>query len=140
MYFKALQVFNKNGTEQIILQSNDANRTAEQEPYKFKGSFAIVSLQNKKPTYLYLGDGSYLSYQNYTIETADAHSAANLLIDGNNLTISCNQPTDIKIKNSSAKTATLTENGNKKALAIKKLGSEITLSIPTIKNAYIQIN
>ena len=108
--------------------------------WKFKGGFAVISIKENNPTYLYLGEGSQLSYQDYAIQTNTLNGSANLLIDGNKLRLSCNQQTTININNASIKKLTLIEKGARKNLPLGKKGSEISFTVPATMNAEIQIN
>ena len=138
--FTALKIFCKDGSRQIILQSIKAGQMHEQKDWLFKGGFAVINIKENKPTYLYLGQGSQLSYQDYAIQTNAPNGSANLLIEGNKLRLSCNQQTTININNASIKKLTLVKNGLRKNLPLTKKGSEISFTVPALINAEILIN
>jgi hypothetical protein len=138
--FTALEVFLKDGSRQIILQSINADKIHEQKDWKFKGGFAVINIKENKASYLYLGEGSQLSYQDYTVKTSTLNGSANLLIEENKLRVSCNQQTTININDPSIKKLTLVEKGVRKNLPFRKIGLEISFTIPAITNAEIQIN
>jgi hypothetical protein len=138
--FTALEVFSKNESRQIILQSINADKIHEQKDWKFKGSFAVISIKENNPTYLYLGEGSQLSYQDYAIQANALNGSANLLIERNKLRLSCNQQTTISINNASIKKLTLIEKSARKNLPLRKKGSEVSFTVPATMNAEIQIN
>jgi hypothetical protein len=63
-----------------------------------------------------------------------------LLIEENKLRVSCNQQTTININDPSIEKLTLVEKGVRKNLPFRKIGLEISFTIPAITNTEIQIN
>ena len=138
--FTAIRIFNKDHKQQIVLHSLKSNQVQQNANWKFKGNFAVINLMKNQLNYLYLGDGNLLSYKAYTIAASEPHSAANVVIDGNNLLVSCNQKITISVSGSTAKTAILTTGGQDKPLPVKRTTTGISLTIPAVINASIQIN
>ena len=152
--FTALKVFSKDGSEQIILQSVSSDQlhkkqdgppsTVDRRPgvsddWQFKGSFGVIQLHQNNLSYLYLGSGSFISYQQYSIECPMPNGSAHLMMRGNKLQVSCNQEMLISLNSSNAGSATLTVNGKSEKLSLIKAGSGIKFSVPAISNAEIEI-
>ena len=137
--FTAIRIFNKDRQQQIVLHSLKPNQLQQNDDWKFRGNFAVINLIKNQLNYLYLGDGNLLSYKAYAIAASEPNSAANLVIDGNNLLVSCNQKITVSVSGSTAKTATLTTGGQSKPLSVKRTTTGISLVIPPIINASIQI-
>ncbi len=106
----------------------------------FSDLFSLSDIKQDDPTYLYVGEGSRLSYIDYPVETNNINGSVNLIIAGNKLTVSCNQQTTFKIKNPSIKTVSLLHNGIRKNLSFNKIGTVMSFTVPAITNAEIQIN
>ncbi|MBD0289088.1 MAG: hypothetical protein ICV79_27265 [Flavisolibacter sp.] len=138
--FAAVKVSNKDGSQQIILQSLNKEQFHEKENWRFKGNFGVINFVNNQLNYLYLGEGQQIAYQQYGIETKTPNSSANVIINGNKLMVSSNGETTIKIPTASAKAVTLTENGQTKQLSVIKTKEGISFTLPTVLNAEIQIN
>lgn len=138
--FTALKVFNKDGSQQIVLQSLDEERLQKNKNWNFKGNFGVINLEKDRLKYLYLGSGQQLSWQQYTIESGSSDGAANMIVNGDELTISCNQQTTIRIAGSVAKTVTMQTSGETKNLHIIKSKEGIAFTIPSINNAVIKID
>jgi hypothetical protein len=138
--FTALKVFNKDGSQQIILQSLNKEQLQKNKDWNFKGNFGVINLENNKLKYLYLGAGEQISWQQYTIESGSSDGAANMIVNGNELIISCNQQTTIRIAGSSAKKVMMQAAGETKSLPIIKSKEGITFTIPAIDNAVVKID
>lgn len=138
--FAAINVSCKDGSQQIILQSVRKQTAQAKNNWQFTGSFGVINLAKNNLTYLYLGEGSLLSYQQYTIESSKPDGAANLMIHGTELTLTCNQETTITIKGASAKTLLITEGGKQKAFPVVKTAAGIAFTLPATTNAKIQLN
>lgn len=138
--FTALQVSNKNDSRQIILQSLNGEQGQLDKDWKFKGNFGVIGLVKNNLNYLYLGEGKYISYQQYALECSNPKGAANMLIDGNKLTVSSNQSTTIHIADASAKNITITIDGKTKPLPVTKTKNSISFTIPATQKAIIQLD
>ncbi|MCW3109582.1 MAG: hypothetical protein JWQ09_4088, partial [Segetibacter sp.] len=136
--FSAVKVFNKDGSRQIILQSLNPGQLQQKDDWKFKGSFGVINFDKNGGKYLYLGEGSQVSYQQYSVMINGAKGSANVLINGNTLTVTCNRETTISIKGLSAKTLTLTVAGKMKKLPVLKTKEGISFKIPVTTNAEIK--
>ena len=138
--FTELKVVNKDGSQQIVLQSLDKERFQKNKNWNFKGNFGVINLENNKLKYLYLGSGRQLSWQQYTIESGSSDGAANMIVNGNELTISCNQQTTIRIAGSLTKKIMMQAAGETKNLHMIKSKEGIAFIVPAINNAVIKID
>lgn len=91
--FSAVKIYNRNGEQQLVFQSSNANKLRDRNNWTFKGHFGIVNLVNGKPTYIYLGDGKEISFGPYSIVVENANGAANITINGDSIELNCNQKT-----------------------------------------------
>ncbi|MEO7046714.1 MAG: hypothetical protein ABI091_15520, partial [Ferruginibacter sp.] len=138
--FTALKVVNKNGNQQIILQSLTTDQLQKNKEWSFNGSFGVINIENNKVKYLYLGAGRQISWHQYKIETDTSIGAANVIFTDRNLIVSCNQETTITITGSVAKSVTMKIDGQKKHLSISKTKKGISFKIPAVMNATIEID
>ena len=121
------------------MQSTVDRRPGVSDDWQFKGSFGVIQLHQNNLSYLYLGSGSFISYQQYSIECPMPNGSAHLMMRGNKLQVSCNQEMLISLNSSNAGSATLTVNGKSEKLSLIKAGSGIKFSVPAISNAEIEI-
>lgn len=138
--FTALEVSNNDGSQQIVLQSLDKGQLQKNKDWSFKGNFGVINLEKDKLKYLYLGAGRQISWQQYTIESGKTDGAANMIANGDELTISCNQQTTIHIAGSLAKKIMIQAAGETKSLQVIKSKEGIAFTIPAIDNAVIKID
>ncbi|MDQ3845416.1 MAG: hypothetical protein M3342_15620, partial [Bacteroidota bacterium] len=138
--FTAVNVFNKNGGQQIILQSLNSSQLHKKETWKFKGSFGVINLEKNQLNYLYLGKGQQIAYQQYAIETKAPDGSANIIFDGSKLIVSCDRETTVTIPTSSAKAVTIMEKGQTKQVPVIRTKEGISFTVPAVSNAAIQIN
>jgi hypothetical protein len=137
--FSAVKVFSKDGTQQIILQSVKAEESYEKDNWKFTGSFGVINIDKNELKYLYLGEGKEISCGKFAIVSNRPVGSANVIINGNTLTVTCNQETTITINGSTAKTLTLTEAGKNTQLHVLKTKDGISFTIPAVSNGEIKI-
>lgn len=137
--FTAIRVFNKDQQQQILLQSLQPDQLHQQDNWKFSGNFGVINLVKNQLNYLYLGDGNLVAYKSFTVEAPGPHSSANVWIDGNKLLVSCRQPTTITIGESTATTVSMTVAGEHQTLTVKKTKAGISIIVPAIMNATIEI-
>ncbi|HET7898429.1 MAG TPA: hypothetical protein VFL47_12175, partial [Flavisolibacter sp.] len=137
--FTALHVYNKNGSRQIILQSTKKETFQGKEGWQFAGTFGVISFDKNNLAYLYLGEGRLLSCGSFTIETATPAGAANLLVNGNRLHLTCNQETTITIRGASNRKVFVLEGQTKKQLPVVKTATGIAFTLPPT-NSDIQLN
>ena len=138
--FTALEVTNKDQSRQLILQSLHGDKGYAKDTWSFTGKFGVISVKNNQPEYLYMGDGSLVSYQQYTIVSTTMDGAVNLIFKENNLTVSCNQETIITIRRASYQSAMITDASGKRPLAVVHGKDGISFTVPAVKNATIQLN
>ncbi|WP_170234089.1 heparinase II/III domain-containing protein [Segetibacter aerophilus] len=137
--FSAIKVYSKNGSQQIILQSLKADQLQVKDNWKFVGSFGVINTEKGDLKYLYLGEGKEISHGRYSVISNQPAGSANVTINGNKLTVTCNQPTTITVKASSAKTVTLTEKGRKKGLPVTSTKDGISFTLPAVANGVVTI-
>jgi hypothetical protein len=139
--FVAVNVYNKDKSRQIVLQSIDSNKVYKIGNWQFKGNFGVINLVNNQLKYLYLGDGNAISFQKYSLEIKSRHGAANLTFNNDNaLEISCNQETTISIRGSTAKSIAIVTADKKTFIPISKTGDSISFKVPATTKSIIQIN
>jgi hypothetical protein len=95
--FSAVKVVNRNGDQQLILQSSKANKLHGKNSWTFKGHFGVVNLVNGKPRHIYLGDGKEISFGPYSILLENTNGAANITINADSIELNCNQKTTLII-------------------------------------------
>lgn len=137
--FSAVKVSNKNASTQIILQSVKGDKVQQKDDWQFQGKFGVVSLDKNALQYLYLGDGKQIAYKQYSLISKQGSGSANLIIHGNNLTVSCNQETEVQIKGRSANSIHLKEGGADKELSIQKIAGGMSFIVPEVMNGEIEI-
>ncbi|MGN6533376.1 MAG: heparinase II/III domain-containing protein [Ginsengibacter sp.] len=137
--FTALKVLNKDESSQVILQSVNKNQLYKVSNSKFKGNFGVAGLEKNKLKYLYLGAGEHISWQQNMIGTGRPDGAANLIIEGNILTISCNQQTTFRIAGT-AKTVVAEIEGKTTNLPFIKSRDGISFNLPAVSGALVRIN
>jgi hypothetical protein len=101
----AFRISNNDGSEQFILQTPDNNQENNGLNWKFKGTFGVIYLKEGQPKEIYLGNGSEISFGDYSISSASSDAAANMKIMDGKILVSCNQEVMIKIKNRKFKVA-----------------------------------
>ena len=92
-----MEIYQKNGNRQLILQSTNENKGQQKNQWRFKGHFGVINLINGKPDYIYLGDGQEISHGPYSIISRQPNGAAHLQIKENMIELSCNQKTTLII-------------------------------------------
>ncbi|HEX5024073.1 MAG TPA: hypothetical protein VFV68_02325 [Agriterribacter sp.] len=135
--FTAINVYNKEGSRQVIFQSLNSSELQQKNGWRFKGNFGIVNLVNGQLTYLYLGDGNEMGYERYGIIINNGHGAANLVITKNGLQVSCNQEITVSIKGVSAKSVMLSTGGRQKQCAVSKDKEGISFTVAPVINGEI---
>jgi hypothetical protein len=134
--FTALNVFGKNGSRQQILQSVDPNKKFNAAGANFSGYYGIVGFDGAKLTSLYLGKGTEIVVNGYSLKSKTPDDSANLTLKGKTITVTCNQETEIGLPQS-AKKAWLKQGSIKKALSVSKSGKGILVTVPAVENGEI---
>jgi hypothetical protein len=138
--FTALLVMNKDNAKQYIFQCTESTPVHSKDQWKFKGNFGVISLQNNQLQYIYLGDGTEVSYGDFGLSAQAKNSSAQFEIKDGVMTINCNQPTMISLPSTKSTNAYLTTSAGKTALTITRIGNKITLTVPATKNGLITFN
>jgi hypothetical protein len=137
--FTALTVFNRDLSKQIVLQAIDNNKTFTSGKCTLKGYLGIVGLADENISYLYLGKGSLVSYNGYSIRTKNSDGSANLQISDGKYMISCSQETEIELPLSNVQKLTLAEGTRETDLRMTVKENKISFIVPVIKNGEIRI-
>ncbi len=137
--FEALKVVNTDRSSQLILQSldDDSHHAGDAE---LAGRFGLVSEKAGQPQYLYLGEGSLLSYRQYTLLTGSPNGAANVMMEEKTLLFSCNQETTLTIRRASVKSMHITDVSGTRALPFVRGKDGISVTVPAVKNARITLD
>ena len=138
--FTALMVKNKNNANQLVFQCTERTVMHAKDQWKFKGNFGVVSLQNNQLQYIYLGDGTEVSYGNYGMSAHAKNSSAQFEIKEGVMTINCNQETMISLPATKTTKAYLTTATEKIEVKLMRIGNRITLTVPATKNGLISFN
>jgi hypothetical protein len=135
--FTALNVYNRDNSHQLILQSVDSSRTFSSDRWKFHGNFGIAGYAGETLTTLYLGSGTELACSGYSIKTGLFNGSASLTIDGNDLIISCNQGTVIGVPVSGVKKVEMVTGTTKTTIKTETSDKGTIFNIPAVTCAVI---
>lgn len=136
--FTALNIFNRDNSNQLILQSIDSSRKFISGSWMFMGSFGIAGFKNEKLTSLYLGSGSEINCNGYSIKTGLLNGSASIAIDGGNLNVSCNHVTIIGVPSSGLKRVKMITGKTKTMLKTEKTDKGIIFRVPAVNGAVIE--
>jgi hypothetical protein len=134
--FTALTVFGKGGSKQQIFQSVDPNKTFVSGTGMFSGYYGIVGFEGDKINCVYLGKGTEIAQNGYSLKSKTPNGSANLVLKGKTITISCNQETAIGLPRT-AKKAWLKQGSIRKELQVSKSGKGILVIVPLVENGEI---
>ena len=134
--FSALKVTNGQGSAQMIFQDIKGEQAKKGSDWGFNGYFGVIGLSSNEVEYLYLGEGSYISYKGFSMSAAKG-SSANLTLDGAKYKITCNQTTEIGLPLSGKKKVFIQVGGVKKALNSVSKSNGIVVVVPASKDAVI---
>jgi hypothetical protein len=137
--FTALTVYNRDLSEQLILQALDQSKTYTSGKWTFSGYFGVVGLAGEIVSSLYLGEGSEISYKGFSIKTKIPGSSANIIFPGDRYLVSCNQETEIGLPLSNVQKLTLFEGTRETNLRMTVKENKITFIVPVVKNGEIRI-
>ena len=149
--FSAIRVHGRNAKTHLIFQSlND--RLHQGNGFSFNASFAVISLENNRTSFIYLGEGKSISSNGYIVASEEGRASAHLEIqefrpstDGGRLAtdqklkVSCDKPVRITIPNMRATRVSLSQDGNLKSLEAVKIKNAISFTIPAVTEANILI-
>jgi hypothetical protein len=141
--FTVLKVFNRNQSEQLIFQSLDNTKNlskGQNMDWSFTGNFGVVGLKNNEFAYLYIGEGSELSYKDYSLKTSGPESSANFEIEGDHFKINCTNITTVSIAGSKMKKVILTNGTISRELEVSKKGNGIQFVVPPVINGTLLMN
>lgn len=134
--FTALTVFCKGGLKQQIFQSVDPDKKFISGTGNFSGYYGIAGFTNEKLNSLYLGKGTEIAQNGYSLKSKNPDGSANLMINGKKVVVSCNQETEVGMPRT-VKKAWLKQGSIRKELSISKSGKGILVTIPSVENGEI---
>jgi hypothetical protein len=137
--FTALMVFNRDLSKQLILQALDNSKTYSSGKWSLIGYFGIVGLTGENISYLYLGKGSLISYEGYSLSVQNGVGSANLKISGDKYVITCNQETTFGFPVKKVEEITLSEGSRKEVIRFTEKVNSITFILPAVKNGEIRV-
>jgi hypothetical protein len=95
--FTALEVINRDGTRQLIMQSDQPQTTQTNGELHLQGHFGVVSLDEaEKIQYLYLGHGTSMGWNGYQLEKIEGQAGASVRFNDNSVVITNNG--DIRLR------------------------------------------
>ncbi len=134
-----LKVYNRNNTEQIVLQGNDCEAKIDGKDIRFRGYFGIVSLKNNQPEHLYLGKGKEIGYGPVSLKAEKEHVSAEIRkIDNNSYWVNCTHPMKLILENSTIKEVILDINGLSQKITTEPAGKGMSVSIPSVMGAVVK--
>ncbi|HEX2974292.1 MAG TPA: heparinase II/III family protein, partial [Bacteroidales bacterium] len=136
--FTLLYVYNRNQSHQMIFQSIDANKLYISGEASFTGSFGVVDFSAENVKSIYLGEGELISYEGYSLKPS-SHGSANMELRGNELMVSCNQPTEIGLPVKLVKKAVLKKGSTSTVLKTKKNKGTAIFIVPAVMNGTITL-
>lgn len=137
--FSALKISNKKSGEQLVFQDINGQQLHSKSNWSFKGFLGVVSLSSHGVDYLYLGEGTQISYKGFSISSKNLKGSVNLIVDGNKYMVSCNQPSEIGLPISDNKSLFIQIGSEKKALKTVARANGISFLVPTVKDAVITL-
>jgi len=137
--FTALKVTNGKGSSQMIFQDVTGEKAQRGSAWSFQGHYGVVGLSSKGEVgYLYLGEGSTITYQGYSLVAMSAGSA-NLEVEGRKYQITCNQVTEMGLPKSGNNKVFIQVGGIRKALKAVLVSNILHMLVPVVKDAVITI-
>ncbi len=130
--FTALTVFNKNGSTQHIYQSVDSDKKFDMQDASFKGSYGVAGFNGNKLTSLYLGSGTEITNNGYSLKSVPSNGSASLTTDGKNFRVCCNQVTEIGLPNINVKKCWLLQGSSRNELKITFAEKGILVTVPSV--------
>jgi len=107
-------------SKQTIIQSF-SDQAYQHKKEHFKGHFGVISKKKKQLHYLYLGDGTNISFGNHSIRSKDnSNMNANLEIEGDHFMVSSNQVAFIGFPSGKNEKIILAAKGKRTKLNIDK--------------------
>jgi hypothetical protein len=134
--FTALTVFCKNDLKQQVFQSVDPTKKFISGTGSFSGYYGIAGFIHEKLNSMYLGKGTKIVVNGYSLKSRTPNGSANLDLKGKILTVSCNQETEIGLPQT-AKKAWLKQGSIRKELKLTKAEKGISITIPVVVNGEI---
>jgi hypothetical protein len=136
--FTALTVFNRDLSKQIVLQALDQSKTYKTGKSALTGYFGVVGLTGETISYLYLGKGSSVSYNGYTVRSKNSDGSANLDISGDKFKVSCNQEIEVELPLSNVQKLSMLDREKEIDIKFIEVGNKIIFGLPATKSGEIK--
>ncbi|MCK3685348.1 heparinase II/III family protein [Maribellus sp. YY47] len=134
-----LKVYNRNDSEQIILQGNDCDSKIDGNNILFQGYFGVISLKNDQPEHLYLGKGKEIGYGPMALTAeSDDLSAEIRRIENASYLVSCTRPVKLILENSTIEEVILVINGLSQKIEAEPVGKGVSVLIPSVMGAEVK--
>lgn len=130
--FTALTIFSKNGSSQQVFQSVDCDQKFDMQNTSFKGYYGVAGFNGKKLTSLYLGSGTEITNNGYSLKSVPSNGSASLTADGKNFRVSCNQATEIGLPINGVNKCWLQEGSSRNELKITFAEKGILVTVPSV--------
>ena len=135
--FTALKISNKDKTEQLVFQDIKGKELHSKVNWSFQGYLGVVSESANGIKYLYLGEGTQLTYNGYSVSSKQSKGSVNLIIEGNKYKVTTNQPSEIRLPILGAKKLFIKVGSQKNPLKSTHNADGITFKVPVVKDAII---
>ncbi len=135
--FSALRIANKSLNEQLVLQDVKGEQLHAKGEWCFQGFMGVISLSKQHVDYLYLGEGTQISYKAFSLNTKTRKGSANLMMEDDKYTITCNQATVVGLPASGHTKGYIQIGAEKKALKTTNKENVISFVVPAVKDAVI---
>lgn len=133
--FTSLTVFGKDGQTQHVCQSVDPTKKFTSGTCSFTGYFGLAGYSGKKLTSIYLGKGTEMAEAGFSLKSGSEEGSANLIANGKNWKVSCNQETEVGLPFAKTKKVTLKFGSIEKELSVTRSKDGITVNVPATMNA-----
>jgi hypothetical protein len=132
-----LRVENDQG-KQTIIQSFSKKAYQNEEEF-FSGYFAVVSYNNDRLSYMYMGEGLKISARKYSLEAAGKKNiSANMEVRDNTIIVSSNQDVIVYLPFSDNDKIIVEIGGEKTGIMAKRYKNELwMIELPAVMNALI---
>jgi hypothetical protein len=138
--FTALNIYNKDHSSQIVLQSVNKDKPFTSGKGTLKGYLGIIGLAEENISFIYLGKGSSISYGGYLLSVKNGEGSANIKIGGDKYLITCNQETEFEFPVKKVEKLILSEGSGNRDIKFSEKGNSITFILPAIKNGEVRIS
>jgi hypothetical protein len=137
--FSMLRISNIKANEQLVFQDVKGEQLHSKASWRFQGFMGVVSLTKQHIDYLYLGEGTQISYKEFSLNTKTRKGSANLMIQADKYAITCNQPTVIGLPATGHTKGYIQIGAEKKMIKATVKANVISFVVPAVKDAVITL-